>query len=78
MLLAGERRAERIPGFALGNSPLEMTREAVQDKTLVMATTTARQPSSPPPPDLSFSLDRLRTTPRPPRPLGRLSNSRGN
>ena len=39
VLLAGERRAERIPGFALGNSPLEMTREAVQDKTLVMATT---------------------------------------
>ncbi len=25
VLLAGERRAERIPGFALGNSPLEMS-----------------------------------------------------
>jgi len=29
MLLAGERRSERIPGFALGNSPLEMTPEVV-------------------------------------------------
>lgn len=39
VLLAGERRLERIPGFALGNSPLEMTRTMVARKTLVMATT---------------------------------------
>jgi 2-phosphosulfolactate phosphatase len=39
VLLCGERRMERIPGFALGNSPLEMTEEAVTGKTLVMATT---------------------------------------
>ena len=39
MLLAGERRSERIPGFALGNSPLEMTPEVVAGKTLVMTTT---------------------------------------
>lgn len=39
VLLAGERRSERIPGFALGNSPLEMTPEAVAGKTLVMTTT---------------------------------------
>ncbi len=29
----------RIPGFALGNSPLEMTPEAVRGKTLVITTT---------------------------------------
>lgn len=39
VLLAGERRMERIEGFALGNSPLEMTPDAVADKTIVMATT---------------------------------------
>lgn len=39
VLLAGERGGHRIEGFALGNSPLEMTAEAVEGKTLVMATT---------------------------------------
>jgi 2-phosphosulfolactate phosphatase len=39
VLLAGERRMEKIPGFALGNSPLEMTPEMVGSKTLVMVTT---------------------------------------
>ena len=39
LLLAGERRAERIEGFALGNSPLEMTPEVVSGKTILMATT---------------------------------------
>jgi 2-phosphosulfolactate phosphatase len=39
VLLCGERKMERIPGFALGNSPLEMTAEVVTDKTIVMATT---------------------------------------
>ncbi|HEY2825201.1 MAG TPA: 2-phosphosulfolactate phosphatase [Gemmatimonadales bacterium] len=39
VLLAGEKRAERIPGFALGNSPLEMTAAVVASKTVVMATT---------------------------------------
>lgn len=39
VLLAGERGYHRIEGFALGNSPLEMTPEAVAGKTLVMATT---------------------------------------
>jgi 2-phosphosulfolactate phosphatase len=43
VLLAGERRAERIPGFALGNSPVEMTAEAVGGKTLVMTTTNGVQ-----------------------------------
>jgi len=38
-LLAGERRAQRIEGFDLGNSPAEMTAEVVADKTIVMATT---------------------------------------
>jgi 2-phosphosulfolactate phosphatase len=39
VLLAGERRYERISGFALGNSPGEMTAAAVGGKTLVMSTT---------------------------------------
>lgn len=39
VLLCGERKMERIPGFALGNSPGDMTAEAVSGKTLVMATT---------------------------------------
>jgi 2-phosphosulfolactate phosphatase len=38
-LLAGERRCLRIPGFDLGNSPLEMTPEAVRGKTIVLSTT---------------------------------------
>jgi 2-phosphosulfolactate phosphatase len=37
--LAGEREAVRIPGFHLGNSPLEMTESAVRGRTLVMTTT---------------------------------------
>ncbi len=38
-VLAGERNCVRIPGFALGNSPSEMTPEAVGGKTVVMTTT---------------------------------------
>ena len=37
-VLAGERQCLRIPGFALGNSPREMTPEAVGGKTVVMTT----------------------------------------
>lgn len=37
-VLAGERNSIRIPGFALGNSPAEMTPAAVRGKTLVMTT----------------------------------------
>lgn len=39
VLLAGERGGHRIEGFALGNSPRDMTADAVAGKTLVMATT---------------------------------------
>jgi 2-phosphosulfolactate phosphatase len=39
VLLCGERRARRIEGFDLGNSPLEFTSEAVSDKLVVMTTT---------------------------------------
>jgi 2-phosphosulfolactate phosphatase len=39
VLLTGERNCLRIPGFALGNSPLEMTKDVVQGKTLIMTTT---------------------------------------
>jgi 2-phosphosulfolactate phosphatase len=38
-LLIGERAGRPIPGFALGNSPLEMTENRVRDRTLVMTTT---------------------------------------
>jgi 2-phosphosulfolactate phosphatase len=39
VVLAGERRSIRIPGFALGNSPLEFTADVVHGKTIVMTTT---------------------------------------
>lgn len=37
--LAGERQMRPIPGFDLGNSPLEFTREAVEGKTVLLSTT---------------------------------------
>jgi len=39
VLLAGERRSARIPGFALGNSPHDFTTDAVKGKTVVLTTT---------------------------------------
>lgn len=36
--LAGERRMMPIPGFDLGNSPREFTREAVEGKTILFTT----------------------------------------
>lgn len=39
LILCGERGGRAIPGFALGNSPLEMTPEAVRGRTLIMTTT---------------------------------------
>ena len=39
VVLAGERKSQRIPGFTLGNSPLEFTAEAVRGKTVVLTTT---------------------------------------
>ena len=39
VVLAGERKSVRIPGFALGNSPAEFGAEAVGGKTIVMTTT---------------------------------------
>ncbi|HEX6308877.1 MAG TPA: 2-phosphosulfolactate phosphatase [Longimicrobiales bacterium] len=39
VLLCGERDAEPIRGFHLGNSPLEFTRERVAGKALIMSTT---------------------------------------
>lgn len=38
-ILAGERNCERIPGFALGNSPADMTAAAVAGRLVVMGTT---------------------------------------
>ena len=37
--LAGERKMNPIPGFDLGNSPREFTREAVEGKTVLFTTT---------------------------------------
>ena len=37
--LVGERKMLPIPGFDLGNSPLEFTRDAVEGKTVLMTTT---------------------------------------
>lgn len=38
-LLAGERGAERVAGFDLGNSPAEYGRERIKGKTVVLTTT---------------------------------------
>jgi 2-phosphosulfolactate phosphatase len=38
-LLVGERNAVPLAGFHLGNSPLELTRERVAGKTIVLTTT---------------------------------------
>jgi 2-phosphosulfolactate phosphatase len=38
VLLAGEKNCVRIPGFHLGNSPLEMTETAVRGKTIIVST----------------------------------------
>lgn len=38
ILLGGERGGERIPGFDLGNSPLEFTPERVRGRTIVLTT----------------------------------------
>lgn len=38
-VLCGERKGKRVPGFDLGNSPLEFEGSVVKGKTLVMATT---------------------------------------
>lgn len=39
VVFAGERNAVPIPGFDLGNSPSDMTRERVAHKTIIMSTT---------------------------------------
>lgn len=38
VLLAGEKNCIRIPGFQLGNSPLEMTESSVRGRTVVLTT----------------------------------------
>ncbi|HEX6433400.1 MAG TPA: 2-phosphosulfolactate phosphatase, partial [Gemmatimonadales bacterium] len=38
VLLAGEKDCVRIPGFHLGNSPLEMSETAVRGKTIIVTT----------------------------------------
>jgi 2-phosphosulfolactate phosphatase len=38
VLLAGEKECVRIPGFQLGNSPLEMTEQMVRGKTIIVTT----------------------------------------
>ena len=43
VLLAGEKNCERIPGFQLGNSPLEMTETAIRGKTIIVTTSNGTQ-----------------------------------
>ena len=43
VVLAGERRSVRIPGFALGNSPAEFGPDVVAGKIIVMTTTNGTQ-----------------------------------
>jgi 2-phosphosulfolactate phosphatase len=43
VLLGGEQNCLRIPGFHLGNSPLEMGEAAVRGKTLIVTTTNGTQ-----------------------------------
>lgn len=38
-LLGGERFCKKIPGFDFGNSPLEYSKAAVQDKRIILTTT---------------------------------------
>jgi 2-phosphosulfolactate phosphatase len=38
VLLSGERKCVRIPGFHLGNSPLEMREDMVRGKTIILTT----------------------------------------
>jgi 2-phosphosulfolactate phosphatase len=38
VLLAGEQNCQKIPGFQLGNSPLEMTESSVRGKTIIAST----------------------------------------
>ena len=43
MLLAGERGGVKLPGFDLGNSPREMTREKVAGREIISTTTNGTQ-----------------------------------
>lgn len=43
VVLAGERNAVPLPGFDLGNSPGDMTRERVAHRTVIMSTTNGTQ-----------------------------------
>lgn len=43
VLLAGERNMKLIPGFNLGNSPLEFSEQIVGDKTIILTTTNGAQ-----------------------------------
>lgn len=38
-ILCGERDGKRIDGYALGNSPLDYTRDVIENKTLILTTT---------------------------------------
>lgn len=42
-LLAGERGGRALPGFDLGNSPLEVTTERVQGRRIILTTTNGTQ-----------------------------------
>lgn len=43
VLLGGERNAEKVQGFDLGNSPLEYTRRSIDGSTIILTTTNGTQ-----------------------------------
>lgn len=43
LILGGERNAQKIAGFDLGNSPLEYSREKIANKTVLLCTTNGTQ-----------------------------------
>ncbi|MDQ8155613.1 MAG: 2-phosphosulfolactate phosphatase [Gemmatimonadota bacterium] len=72
-LLAGERQAVKLPGFDLGNSPLEFTPAAVRGRDIAWTTTNGtraiatalapRRPAAPPPTERAPHRDLLLASP---------------
>jgi 2-phosphosulfolactate phosphatase len=51
-LLCGERAGEKLPGFDLGNSPTEYTRQTVGDRRLIYSSTNGSAALAAAPPDV--------------------------
>ncbi len=75
VLLAGERNCLRIPGFQLGNSPLEMREPAVRGKTSSSPQPTEPRPCLPARVPRRYSPRRRRTCPSPRSASAKPSNA---